>query len=316
VAHIFINYHFFYGASGYGCALRGPDPDQVRQQIRALKNYARPAQSVFDSLVPDNELVFSITVDDGSRSVLDALPVFADEGVHVSLCVCGVSTLGQHVLLIHKINLVRMKMSDEYLWGELSNFFDTTFPIEAWPLRGAVQKETLYRYDHHVTQRLKTVLNYQLHEDQASRFIDGIFEQLYGNEKAMCQELYLTLPDLDDLPDGVDVMFHGLEHRLWSELEADAHHRELTPPQSIKTHLSDRSVLSIPFGMSGSFQPHAIMSDRGTAVGAFTMGRRLTHELTKQGFHWLHRYDQVDIFAQENNVRPEILMEWNTIIKG
>jgi hypothetical protein len=103
MVHLFINHHFFYGENGFGAVLKGPSEQRLRQQLSALTTLMRPAASIFDDLDTD-EAVFSITVDDGSRSVLDILPVFREFGITPNLCICSLSTLHQGVLLIHKIN--------------------------------------------------------------------------------------------------------------------------------------------------------------------------------------------------------------------
>lgn len=115
MAHLFINHHFFYGASRLGRALKGPSPDLVQKQLRSLKRRVRPAESLWEAL-SSPQVVFSITVDDGSRSLLEAMPVFIEEGVHVSICVCGVSTLYLRVLQIHKINLLRLELGDSVVY--------------------------------------------------------------------------------------------------------------------------------------------------------------------------------------------------------
>ena len=127
----------------------------------------------------------------------------------------------------------------------------------------------------------------------------------------MCRVLYLGYEDLCNLSvlPRVDVMYHGIEHRLWAELDAMNHRRELTPPTALDELLSDTYVLSIPYGMDGAYDPARVVRDAGRARGAFTMGRTLEHSQASENFWWLHRYDQVDIFDSGGNVRADVLAD-------
>lgn len=181
--------------------------------------------------------------------------------------------------------------------------------MDAWPLGGGVEADTLYRYDEPFTRRVKMALNYQLDYEQTRSFIDPLFAQVLGPEEEMCRKLYLSCEDLCGLSAQADIMFHGREHRLWAELDVAAHREELTPPTPLDGLLSDRYILSIPYGMVGAYDPDRIIQDAGRAMGAFTMDRTLAHQQTCGGFWWLHRYDQADVFDAEGNVRCAVLEE-------
>ena len=310
MAHLFINHHFFYTDPKLSKSFRGPSPEIVRRQVVALKACIRPATSLWENLT-SGDLVFSVTVDDGSRSFLDVLEVFQEHNIHICLCVCGVSTLHQQVLLAHKINLLRNEFGDPELYRRLRSVFPAFDPSK-WPLRGGVVAKDLYRYDQPVTRKLKTALNYQLSYEQTRQFIDPLFEDVFGAEEAMSRELYLSVDDLERLRSKVDsigIAYHGTEHRLWAELDDRQHAYELCPPREMRHLFSDAYVLSIPYGMGGSYQPSRVVADAGNAVGAFTMGRSLSHvqESSASGFQWLHRFDQADLFDREGNLKSNEL---------
>ena len=310
MAHLFVNHHFFYGDLGFGQALKGPSPDIVRNQLRSLKQYIRPAPSVWSDLESSEKLVFSITIDDGSLSFLEVIPVFIEEGIHVSVCVCGVSTLQQNVLQIHKINLLRLELGDDEMWIRLCDTYKTDFSPERWPLKGNVVEETLYRYDGVYTRRLKIALNYQLNYGETRQFIAPLFLKIFGSEAEMCRLLYLNddhLRQISLLP-SIDIMFHGREHLLWAELTPPSHRAELTPPDFLQDVLSNKYVLSIPYGMQGAYDQERVINDAGCAAGAFTMDRTVLHQ-NRNSFYWLHRFDQADIFDGDGNVRSTLLAD-------
>jgi|GEM_PF-4027784 len=296
--HIFINHHFFYGDQELGKALRGPNPEAVHTQLNNLTAIIPAADNLSTALQSD-ELTFSITIDDGSRSILDVVPIFKAFNVHVCLCVCGVSTLGHDVLQAHKINLLRTKFPDNVLFTKLKTYYPT-FNFDNAPLRGKFNSADLYRYDQPITRQLKIGLNYQLPYKQTKDFVDDLFTQVFPN----VQNLYLSIDDLTTLKsEQVEIVFHGQAHRLWSELAPLEHQLELTPPDELLPLLGETYLLSIPFGMPGSYNRRDILRDKGQATGAFTMGRQPIHEVSNS-FQWLHRYDQADIFDQNQQVKP------------
>lgn len=302
MAHWFINYHFFYGNEGLGNALRGPGPDAVRDHIRALKQYARPADSIWQDVETDRP-VFTLTTDDGSRSVLDIMPLLREEGARIAVCICGASTLRKSVLCIHKINLLRNQFSDRELWNRLRQQFHTDFSPEQWPLRGGVSADTLYRYDQPDVRRLKTALNYQLNRDQRLEFTDPLFTRYIGPEADMCDQLYLSVDEIRALRNDADIMYHGYHHRFWGDLSDEELADEIVPPPEVAELLSDPYVLSVPYGMPGSWNTDRLVKNAGRARGAFTMGRSPAHNKITDNFWLLHRYDQADIFTRDGPCR-------------
>jgi hypothetical protein len=150
-------------------------------------------------------------------------------------------------------------------------------------------------------------LNFQLTHEQATSFVDPLFTSLFGSQVDMCKALYMGIEDLRRVKPYVDIMYHGYTHRLWALLHDSDHQKELRVPNQIAELLSENYVLSIPFGLPGTFQPSRVERDAGAAIGAFTMARRLGYERNHNGFWWLHRLDQADIFDSQGEVRVQVL---------
>jgi len=269
----------------------------------------RPASDLLEN-TQSGDAVFSITVDDGSRSVLRAWEIFQEYGVHVCLRLCGISTLHQGVLLAHKVNLLRSELGDEVLYRRLQSEFDAA-DLQELPLRGGVLVDDLYRYDELITRNLKTALNYRLTEEQAEHFVDDLFLKTHGDEKEISRELYLSVSELDLLRRESKlcaIAYHGLRHRLWGGLDGLDHVDELRPPEGLGLLFDGRPyVLSIPYGMSGSYSRERVMRDAGPARGAFTMGRSLHHKREAMGgFQWLQRFDQADLFTTDGHFNGRV----------
>ena len=304
--HLYLSYHTFYDDDRMRRTFKGPRPDDLRAQIRSLKRYLRPAADLMDG-VQNGDAVFSATIDDGSATIRDALPIFREEGVHVAISVCAVSALHREVLEIHKVNLLRLHLGDDALWARLKREFRTDFPLDEWPVRARILPEQLYRYDQPSTRRLKTALNYQLSYEQACSFVNPLFIELFGPEPAMACELYLGRDELLALRGETEILFHGRRHRVWSHLDDSAHREELDPPAELRDVLPASYFLSVPFGIDGTYQRERVRRDAGSARGALTVARRPDSGVDGAGFWWIHRYDQADIFDRQGAVRPGVL---------
>ena len=206
--------------------------------------------------------------------------------------------------MAHKVNLLRASHSDARLWHMLQECLPDFCP-DTHAIKGGIQRDQLYRSDQPQTRQLKTALNYQLDRDNLQRFINPLFRETHGDEVQMCNELYLGLQDMAALQDQVRLMFHGNRHLLWSELSPAELASEVTPPPELSPLLHRPYLLSIPFGMAGSYQPEQLIAQGGAARGAFTMLRNTNHQHgSSQEFAWLHRYDQADFFDQQQQLKP------------
>ena len=304
MSHLFVNHHFFYESSG---SLLGPSPNEFRNQIKTLKNQLIPAKNLFDGF-SKNEIYFSITIDDGSKTVLDIIDILNKYEIHVCICICGNSVLAKEVLGAHKINLLRNEIGDGELYINLKKYF-SNLDFDNLPLRGSVNFKDLYRYDNVKTRKLKIALNYKLKENDKATFINSQFYEYLGLEEEWAKKLYLSVSDLDNFINNnyVELVYHGTQHKLWKDLKGNSFDNEINPPEKIKHLFEDRYILSIPYGMEGSFDKESLVKKSHKVKGAFTMGRSIKHEYDKvNDFWWIHRYDQADIFNYDGSLKMSL----------
>lgn len=301
MSHVFINHHFFYGHGTYDTALKGVEPYHFEKQLQELCKRISPAFQFSDGIKTQQDC-FSITIDDGSKTVLDVVEYLEKRKINTYVCICGNSTLRKSVLSAHKINLLRNEVGDKHLYDKLKAWF-TNVNIEDLSLKGKVKQEHLYRYDKEDTRKLKIALNYKLDSNNVKNFVDDNFANLLGSEQEWANKLYMSKDDLCSLPKNFEIVYHGTDHNLWSDLDDTQLEYELTPPAELDFLFQQRYFLSIPFGMPGSWNNLKLLARSKHVKGAFTMNRSLKHEYNiEKDFWWIHRYDQIDLFNKKINL--------------
>jgi len=303
--HLFINHHFFYENKDLGKALKGPDPKLFEKQLNTLINNIKPAKTLLDGF-NSKEFFFSITVDDGSKSVLNIIDFLLEKKIHTCLCICGNALLRREVLNVHKINLLRFELGDNELYRRLKIYIPD-FSIDETPLRVNIRSEYLYRYDNEYTRKLKIALNYQLEENKVKEFINDQFNKILGSEYQWAEKLYLSQNDIEDMIENIELVYHGTEHKLWKDLNGELLINEILPPPELYSMFSKRFFLSIPYGMEGSWDKDSLINHSEKIKGAFTMGRTLKHHYDKLNDFWcIHRYDQADIFNKQAELKVNL----------
>lgn len=294
--HFILDHHFFYEKqSRFAGAFKGPSPSTLKKQIALLKAVALPHTGI----AQDSEPTFSITIDDGSRSVLDAADILIREKIPTVLCICGGPTIGQQVLFPHKVNLLRTEVGDSELLQKLKIWLGAD-SLDGLPLPGRYKKEDLYRYDDPITRTFKIAINYQLSSQQSSDFINQLFFEHFGPETSLAKELYLNVNEIKDLSSHFGIAYHGTKHLNWAEISNDDLKREICPPAELNEVLPANYKLSVPFGMKGSFDLEQMKTASQSFSGVYTMFRRVDHTIESNGFSIHHRFDQADFFKGED----------------
>lgn len=307
--HIVINHHFFYPEPDpTSKAFKGPSKDTLNKQLLSLKEFATPAKKVLEGAKSD-DFFFSITIDDGSKSILDIADVLLDHKVHTEICICGETVTKNKILQPHKINLLRNKLGDKLLFSSLKEFYHF-IDFSSLKIHDGFNEVDLYRYDSFYTRKIKIALNYQLDKSMTKKFIDHMFASTFSDEGNIAESLYLSLSNIYSLRNEFSFAYHGTKHLLWSNLKNSDLIAEITPPSKLSNLFKDEYFLSIPFGMEGSYSKKDLLALSPSMVkGAYTMGRSINHTVdTKENFLWIHRYDQVDLFNPNGSLKKDTIL--------
>jgi peptidoglycan/xylan/chitin deacetylase (PgdA/CDA1 family) len=107
---------------------------------------------------------------------------------------------------------------------------------------------------------MKRVLKYEADPHDRDRAIDLVFAELGGDERELCDELYMTWTDARELRDaGVELGGHTVGHQILSKLPPDEQRREIEGgATAIKRELKNGlATFAYPWGRRWDFDEHS-----------------------------------------------------------
>src|SRR5690606_35880744 len=135
-----------------------------------------------------------ITFDDGLKEQYQlAKPILDEMGIPFISFINTANFSERKVSLVHKIHLVRSRLSSHDILQELQKVSDLSLSNREKEL--AI---THYNYDDEQTALLKYLLNFKLSVQQQQEFIDPLFDQLFVEQK-IASELYFDENMLQEL---------------------------------------------------------------------------------------------------------------------
>jgi peptidoglycan/xylan/chitin deacetylase (PgdA/CDA1 family) len=103
---------------------------------------------------------------------------------------------------------------------------------------------------------VKRVLKYEAPTAERSRAIDALFAELGGDERKLCDDLYMTWDDARALSEaGVEIGGHTVNHEILSRLDRAGAEREVSGSrEALKRELAiDSASFAYPFGRRWDF---------------------------------------------------------------
>jgi peptidoglycan/xylan/chitin deacetylase (PgdA/CDA1 family) len=106
---------------------------------------------------------------------------------------------------------------------------------------------------------LKRLLKYESDPFDRDRAIDAVFAELGGDERELCDALYMTWDEARELRDaGVELGGHTVGHQILSRLDANAQHAEIEGgAASIKREIGSVATFAYPWGRRWDFDEHS-----------------------------------------------------------
>jgi peptidoglycan/xylan/chitin deacetylase (PgdA/CDA1 family) len=147
-----------------------------------------------------------ITFDDGLKEQIKCIPLLKKFNSRAIFFVSTAPILTNKVLDVHKMHLIRSKVSDEILAESLNYFGFSTFSFDMDAL--ALQ----YRYDEKLSQKVKYFLNFVIDSEQRNVWIKSLFLEHFSNEAEVSKSLYMDEEDWKFLAKMDCLATHGHEH--------------------------------------------------------------------------------------------------------
>lgn len=292
-----VNHHYFRStATGQGIYPTTPEALTAEiEQLRVRWRFGSEAdilQHCYGGGM--TEPVCILTFDDGLKEQMKTLALLDSLGVTAMYFVPTAPLLQRDVLDVHKLHMIRSRLSDVELAADLGQRFNfETYQFDDQLL--AIQ----YRYDELISRKVKYFLNFVLDASARLAWTSRRFVELFGSERSASEALYMSAEDLHVLARRHLLGTHAHTHVPLATLTAAQVHLEISQSLDVLEHLSGRRPLGIsyPFGgKSAVSEPvFAAAQASGLAYG-FTMERGVNLEGSASPLA-LKRIDVNDVHA-------------------
>jgi peptidoglycan/xylan/chitin deacetylase (PgdA/CDA1 family) len=239
-----------------------------------------------------------ITFDDGLKEQYElAKPILDAMGIPFIFFINTANFDEQKVSLVHKIHLLRSRLSSAEILRELSKIS----LLELTPREKALAVFH-YNYDEEQTALLKYLLNFKMSLPQQQEFINPLFEQLFG-ESSLNSELYFDEEMLQVLNDQDALGSHSHNHVPLGNISSEELQKELKHTQDFFSQKFGKPAMSLsyPYGsLEASSEIQEQVSTHGFKLG-FTMERAMNNSLEEDSL-MLSRFDCNDMPLGKNEL--------------
>lgn len=292
----------------------GLTPQQFRSQLEELAKAGRFISQEellkFRNREFDKNFIL-ITFDDGLKEQYQlAKPIMDEMGIPFIFFINTSNFRERTVSLVHKIHLVRSRLSSEDILQELQSISCPGLTNKEKALANAH-----YNYDDEQTALLKYLLNFKRSVSQQQELIDPLFDQLFEEQK-VASELYFDEEMLQELNKGNSLGSHSHNHLPLGKLSPEELEQELKHTQQFFQEKFGRRADSISYPY-GSFEActgiSELIDSHGFKLG-FTM-ERAKNESLKEDSLLLSRFDCNDMPLGKNDLFKTEKPFENTLIR-
>ena len=290
-----VNHHYF-RQGGTGQGIYPTTPDALTAETLQLRSRWRVGDEN-DILQHCNgnggtEAVCILTFDDGLKEQMLTLPLLAKLNVTAMYFVPTAPLLRHEVLDVHKLHMIRSRLSDTELAADLTQRFDfSTYEFDEKLL--SIQ----YRYDEPLSRKVKYFLNFVIDAAARIEWTSLRFTELFGSERAACEALYMNADDLRILSGRHLLGTHAHTHVPLATLPDVQARFEIEQSLDVLENLSGQRPLGISYPFGGksavSNSLFEIAQQAGLKYG-FTMERGINTSDNMSPFS-LKRIDTNDV---------------------
>ena len=208
----------------------------------------------------------ALTMDDGYRDNLELLlPMLRERGISATIYLESRPLSERRINWIHKFFWILRELSfAELVERYVARTSDET-ARRRLPEVLAAGGDLLYT--------VKRVLKYEADQRDCEATLSRIFEEVGGDERALCEELYLSVEDARALRDGgVDLGGHTVHHWVLSGLDAKEQEREMAEGRAALEELLQVAVPSFayPFGRRWDWNADSVEAARRVGFSTAT----------------------------------------------
>ncbi|WP_422658563.1 polysaccharide deacetylase family protein [Paenibacillus sp. EC2-1] len=199
-----VMYHYVREQNGWS-GISPLTPDAFERQIDAILD-SHQIVSVEKLRNRSLEPKAVITFDDGTKDQYRfAFEILQRKGVQAYFAVMSGPRITGEIPLVHLIHTVLSFISDEQLWGIIS---------DAYSIDDLTNKSAIYHYEANLFRRYnKYVLNFLLNEQEARRILEPIFKDIFPDNPAFIDEYYLSDSEIIEMHNaGMTIGVHCHKH--------------------------------------------------------------------------------------------------------
>jgi len=239
-----------------------------------------------------------ITFDDGLKEQFElAKPILDAMGIPFIFFINTANFDEKKVSLVHKIHLLRSRLSSAEILMEFSNI--SLFELTPREKALAVFH---YNYDEAQTALLKYLLNFKMSLPQQQEFINPLFDQLF-EESSLNSELYFNEEMLQVLNDQDALGSHSHNHVPLGNISSEELQKELKHTQDFFRQKFGKPAMSLSYPY-GSLEASSAIQEQVSAHGfklGFTMERAMNNSLEEDSL-LLSRFDCNDMPLGKNEL--------------
>lgn len=296
------NYHYIrenFSAKYPG--IFGLTPEQFRRQLEELSRHgefisAKDLLRYRDRPFESDHIL--ITFDDGLKEQYElAKPILDEMGIPAMFFINTENFQEKKVSLVHKIHLLRSRLSSEEILEELKK-------QEVETLTEKEKAIALFHYNYDVEQTaiLKYLLNFKMSPPVQEAFISPLFDLLF-EEQQVVSELYFDTKMLLDLDNTNSLGSHSHSHVPLGKLPKEELLKELKNTQTFfREHFGRTTeIISYPYGSEEACRGISEKTENAGFKIGFTMERAANRNI-QEGPLLLSRFDCNDLPLGKNDL--------------
>ncbi len=292
-----VNHHYF-RATSTGQGIYPTTPEALHAGIHRLRSRWRIGceDDILRYCNGDGatEAVCVLTFDDGLKEQMHTLHLLDCLGITAMYFVPTAPLLQREVLDVHKLHMIRSRLSDAELAVDLQQRFNFETHAFDEQLLG-IQ----YRYDEPLGRKIKYFLNFVIDPVARLEWTSQRFVEIFGSEQAASEALYMDAEDLRHLARRHLLGTHAHAHLPLATLPATHAQKEIQQSLDVLENLSGRRPIGISYPFGGQSAVSESVFATAQALGlqyGFTMARGFNADGDKSPMA-LKRIDVNDIEA-------------------
>ena len=190
-----------------------------------------------------------LTFDDGLKEQIQAFEILNNKGIPAIYFVPTMPIVTGEACSVHKFHYVMEKMGYPDFYSQLSKAFPKKWN-NYWSVEIRNDALNKYIYDEEDWAYMKYFINYGLHVDEKSYFINKLFRSLVDNEKSFVKNLYMNTTEMREIANKDMLGSHCVTHKALGEMDTKQIEIELKNSKNSLYDITGKEIYSVsyPFG--------------------------------------------------------------------